>query len=57
MSNFIPLQGAPPMLEKNISEKTIISRIANVSIIGNIILTVFKLIAGIFGHSTAMLSD
>ena len=32
-------------------------RVSLVSVIGNILLTVFKLFAGIFAHSTAMVSD
>lgn len=32
-------------------------RVSTISIIGNLILSVFKFIAGLFGNSTAMLSD
>lgn len=32
-------------------------RVSSVSIIGNLILSIFKFIAGILGHSTAMISD
>ncbi len=38
-------------------EKKVINRITNVGVAGNIVLTVFKLLAGIFGHSGAMISD
>ena len=38
-------------------EKKVITRITNVGVAGNIVLTVFKLLAGIFGHSGAMISD
>lgn len=37
-------------------EKTII-KVSNMTIIGNILLSIFKFIAGIFGHSKAMISD
>lgn len=37
-------------------EKTII-KVSNVTIIGNIVLSILKFIAGIFGHSKAMISD
>lgn len=37
--------------------KKITNQMAFVGILGNIFLAVFKLIAGIVGHSTAMLSD
>ena len=40
-----------------IQEKQAAARMASVGIIGNIVLAVFKLFAGIFGHSAAMLSD
>ncbi|MEE1113910.1 MAG: cation diffusion facilitator family transporter [Eubacterium sp.] len=40
-----------------IDEKKIINRVSFVGIIGNIILCSFKLIAGIIGHSGAMVSD
>lgn len=38
-------------------EKKIILRLSVVSIVGNIILSAFKLFAGIVGHSGAMISD
>lgn len=38
-------------------KKQAAARMASVGIIGNIVLAVFKLLAGIFGHSAAMLSD
>lgn len=42
---------------KPINEDTIIRNLSLVSIIGNVVLSAFKLFAGIFGHSGAMLSD
>lgn len=39
------------------SEKKIILQLSMVGIVGNILLTAFKLIAGIVGHSAAMVSD
>lgn len=44
-------------VQKNINEPAIIRQVSLVSIIGNIVLTVFKLFAGIVGHSSAMVSD
>lgn len=44
-------------VQKNINEPAIIRQVSLVSIIGNIVLTVFKLFAGIAGHSSAMVSD
>lgn len=38
-------------------EKKIIKRVSGVTISGNVILTFFKLFAGIFGYSGAMISD
>lgn len=38
-------------------EKKIVNRVSAVGIFGNIILVAFKLYAGIFGHSAAMVSD
>lgn len=38
-------------------EKMIVRRISLVSIAGNVVLSGFKLFAGIFGHSGAMISD
>lgn len=38
-------------------KRKIIGKVSGVSIWGNIILSVFKLLAGIFGHSGAMISD
>lgn len=45
------------MSTKTISEKSIIRRLSGVSIIGNTLLAAFKLIAGVLGHSSAMISD
>lgn len=39
------------------NEKQIIRKLSLSSIIGNTILTIFKIIAGIIGHSSAMISD
>ena len=39
------------------SSNTIINRLSAIGIIGNVLLTVFKLIAGILGNSSAMISD
>ena len=38
-------------------EKKIIRRVSVVTILGNVVLTFFKLFAGIFGYSGAMISD
>ena len=37
--------------------KTIVNRVTSIGIIGNVILSLFKFLAGIFGHSSAMVSD
>lgn len=42
---------------KIVNEKAVIRRLSLVSIIGNAVLSAFKLFAGIYGHSGAMLSD
>lgn len=42
---------------ENTSEKKIIRNLSLVSIIGNIVLSAFKVFAGITGHSGAMISD
>lgn len=39
------------------SEREIINRLSAVGIIGNVLLSVFKFIAGILGNSSAMISD
>ena len=39
------------------NEKKIINRLSRVGIFGNLLLSAFKLLAGIFGHSGAMVSD
>ncbi|MGM9617137.1 cation diffusion facilitator family transporter [Butyricicoccus sp.] len=44
-------------VQENINESAIIRQVSFVSIIGNFILTAFKLFAGIVGHSSAMVSD
>lgn len=43
--------------ETDINENRIIKRISRVSIAGNVALSGFKLYAGVFGHSGAMVSD
>ncbi len=35
----------------------IVNRVTSIGIIGNVILSLFKFLAGIFGHSSAMVSD
>lgn len=42
---------------KNQTNEKIAVRVSIVTIIGNALLSIFKFIAGIFGHSSAMLSD
>ena len=42
-------------MEKN--QEQIAMRVSYISILGNVLLSVFKLIAGIFAHSGAMISD
>lgn len=37
--------------------QTIVNRVTSIGIIGNIILSLFKFMAGILGHSSAMISD
>ena len=44
-------------VQENINEPAIIRQVSLVSIIGNFVLTAFKLFAGIVGHSSAMVSD
>ena len=39
------------------SREQIAMRVAWITIIGNVLLSAFKLVAGVFGHSAAMLSD
>ena len=41
----------------SISAQKIAVRVSLVSVVGNILLTVFKLFAGLFAHSSAMVSD
>lgn len=43
--------------KKNLSEESMLRRMSLVSIIGNTVLSAFKLIAGIFANSGAMISD
>ena len=37
--------------------QTIVNRVTSIGIIGSVILSLFKFLAGIFGHSSAMVSD
>lgn len=37
--------------------QTIVNRVTSIGIIGNVLLSLFKFLAGIFGHSSAMVSD
>ena len=37
--------------------QTIVNRVTSIGIIGNVILSLFNFLAGIFGHSSAMVSD
>ena len=43
--------------KKQIDEAAVIRRLSLISILGNALLSAFKIIAGIFGHSGAMISD
>lgn len=60
---FLPLEpqfnGGYAMTDENksINESQIVGRISTVGILGNVLLTAFKLFAGIIGHSGAMVSD
>ncbi|MCD8338374.1 MAG: cation diffusion facilitator family transporter [Lachnospiraceae bacterium] len=38
-------------------EKKLTARVSGVSIVGNVFLSAFKLLAGVFGHSSAVVSD
>ena len=42
---------------KKQDEELLVYRVSSLSIVGNVLLAVFKLVAGIFGHSSAMISD
>ena len=42
---------------QSMDEQAVIKRISFVGIVGNILLTAFKLFAGVYGHSAAMVSD
>ncbi len=43
--------------DKPINENLVIKKLSLVSVVGNVVLSVFKLFAGIFGNSGAMVSD
>lgn len=45
------------MEEEKVLENKIVNKLSTIGIFGNIALTVFKLFAGILGHSGAMVSD
>ena len=45
------------LTDAQILEKKMVNKISTVGIFGNIVLTIFKLFAGIIGHSGAMISD
>lgn len=54
--------GENPVIQKNGTEsdndfQRVADRVAAVSIVGNLILSAFKLIAGLVAHSSAMISD
>ena len=38
-------------------EKKVVKNLSRVGILGNVLLAAFKLLAGILGHSGAMVSD
>ena len=42
---------------QQLNEQKMINHLSTVGILGNVILTAFKLLAGIIGHSGAMISD
>ena len=42
---------------EQLTEREIVARLSFVGIAGNILLSVVKLLAGVFGHSGAMVSD
>lgn len=39
------------------AERSMVNRVSFVGIVGNIVLSAFKLFAGVVGHSGAMVSD
>lgn len=43
--------------KEKVNEQKLINHLSTVGILGNILLTAFKLVAGIIGHSGAMISD
>ena len=43
--------------KQQLNEQKMINHLSTVGILGNVILTAFKLLAGIIGHSGAMISD
>ena len=55
---YAPEEDVPAALEVyDMKEQQIINKISRVGIIGNVLLSAFKLFAGIFGKSGAMVSD
>ncbi len=57
MKSIKPKRTDPVLFPKPSDETAIIRRLSLVSIIGNTILSAFKMAAGITGHSGAMISD
>ena len=52
--NHEPLNGG---IQAAVNENRIIKQVSSVGIFGNLVLTAFKLFAGIYGKSSAMVSD
>lgn len=52
-TQFVGINPAPASIDEN----KIIKKLSCVSILGNIVLTIFKLFAGIWGNSGALISD
>lgn len=57
MTNGKNSQKGTATKKAEINERTVIRKLSLVSIIGNTVLSGFKIFAGIFGHSGAMISD
>lgn len=55
--NFVSLKGAPADPCDSATFQRVANRVSIVSIAGNLILSVFKFLAGIIAHSGAMISD
>lgn len=52
-----PAERSNKKTNTKIGEKRATARMTAVGVAGNVVLAVFKLVAGIFGHSSAMVSD